>query len=178
MKAFDDMKRHLVIALDPSYAALGWARVFADGQPEVIASGAMSYSHRKAKAEEKFPGIIRDFGQILDEWLSLYEAQQYTVAIEHSWHGKNAATASKLAELRGGLLAVALCANCKILRVTPREWQVASDIPMRADRAMVKRMSRAIALRRTGKLAMSEDEADAINIGVCAAGVVRIGDLA
>jgi len=175
---------HYAIGIDASYAAVGWAVVKSTGQPEVLMSGALGF-RKDQRAEEKLPVIVSQVAELFRQILAVLPDEPvqpamtpaaFTVAIEQSWHGKNARVASQLAELRGALIVVAFEFCSMVKRVTPGEWQSAAGIPRRAKRATVKKQSQHIATLREGRTAgMSEDEADAINIAWYAAGKIRMG---
>lgn len=162
----------LVVGIDASYAAIGWAT--ASTKPEIIDSGVYRYSKRVLAAEQ-LPAIVRDITDLFNAIEDTHDhLGQGTVAIENSWLGRNFQTASKLAELRGVIVGLACSRGFRVERIEPRSWQTSARIPMRARRDAVKSQSLAIAQIRAPRTGMTEDEADAINIAWHAAGALRM----
>jgi Holliday junction resolvasome RuvABC endonuclease subunit len=159
-----------LIGIDPGYSALGWAVVPVVGGT-VTASGAISFSG-KQKANEKLPLIVNEVRELFIR----YDTELDYFAIESGGSARNLHTVRVLSELVGALLTAADDYGLVVSRVNPKEWQVAAGIPARAKRLAGKKASITSARFRVGNLdrAISDNEADAINLAVYAAGRVRM----
>ncbi len=129
-------------------------------------------SFARHKPEERLEAALRFVRELLDR----EQERPAVVVLEQTWLGRNFATANKLAELRDAIREAAASRGFEVMTVAPRAWMQSAGIPMRADRATVKRMSRQVAALRAEMDAslLSEDASDAVNLGWHAAGVLRM----
>ncbi|OGG41468.1 hypothetical protein A2837_03085 [Candidatus Kaiserbacteria bacterium RIFCSPHIGHO2_01_FULL_46_22] len=147
-----------VIGIDPGYDRLGVAVMEKiDGQETLIFSTCLQ-SDRKLVVADR----IDDLGHRLTEIFSSYQPDQ--LAIEKLFFNQNRTTALSVAEMRGVVIYLAKCHNCKVAEFGPQEIKVAVTGYGKSDkRAVAEMLSRLI---KNLPISALDDEYDAIAIAL------------
>jgi crossover junction endodeoxyribonuclease RuvC len=145
-----------VLGIDPGSQVTGW------GVVEAVPRGARRVAAGIAKpgvgdAARRLAHLAAEFGRLLDEW------QPSALAMERAFVGRNAASALKLGEVRGALLAVAGQRGIPVVDYPPATVKVAVTGSGRAEKDQV---ARGVNLLLGGDHAAG-DATDALAIAIC-----------
>lgn len=145
-----------VLGIDPGSQVTGWGVVEAvAGQPRRIASGVAAPTCRGPAARLGY--IAGCLEQVFEEW------QPVEVAMERAFVGRNAASALKLGEVRGALLALAGRRGISVVDYPPATVKVAVTGFGRAEKEAVARgVSHLL-----GSSFSAGDSTDALAVAIC-----------
>lgn len=145
-----------VLGIDPGSQVTGWGVVEAAPRgARRIAAGVAKPSG--ADAARRLAHLAVELGRLLDEW------QPAALAMERAFVGRNAASALKLGEVRGALLAVAGQRGIPVVDYPPATVKVAVTGSGRAEKDQVARGVNLILGGDHG----AGDATDALAIAIC-----------
>ncbi len=128
-----------LMGVDPGTQVVGWGVVDLDGRrPVFVACGAIRAKDRKAPVGERLASIADKLAELVRE----YEPD--AAAVEKAFFGKSAASALRVGESRGVILAELARAGVPVEELAPREVKKAVTGTGSAEKRQVQLMITAI----------------------------------
>ena len=152
--------RMRLLGVDPGTRALGWGIVTLEKNPRLVACGAV-----RAKRREATPKRLARMADGLAEIVREHEPDR--AAVEKAFFGKSAASALRIGEARGAVLAELARAGVPVEEITPAEVKRSVAGNGAAHKRQVQTMVTAI-------LGLAEppeplDASDALAVALCLA---------
>jgi crossover junction endodeoxyribonuclease RuvC len=145
-----------VLGIDPGSRVTGWGLVEAAPRgPRRLAAGVATPG--AGDAARRLGDLATCLERLLDEW------QPAAVAMERAFVGRNAASALKLGEVRGALLAVAGRRGIDVVDYPPATVKIAVTGSGRAEKEQVARGVRML----LGGGYAAGDATDALAVAIC-----------
>jgi crossover junction endodeoxyribonuclease RuvC len=164
-------KRTVIVGVDPGLAATGAAVLSAAGGGFDLVFAETVKTSSKAPAPERLSAIGSWFAEVLEKH------KPTRVSIEEVFsHGRHPATAVKMAQARGVVIAACGAAGVEVMEYAPRRVKQAITGSGAASKEQVQKM-----VRRhldMDKFPGDEHAADAAALALCAAFEVEKGDIA
>lgn len=151
----------IILGIDPGTERVGFGIIKKKRQLRYLNSGTVK-TDPFLKPEKRLEKIHKEISKLIKKY------KPKIIAIENVFFFKNLKTAMKVSEAKGIIMLLASKKKIRIIEVSPLEMKMAISGYGRASKSQIKKMVKEILFLNKGFKFLTDDQADALGIAICA----------